>query len=134
MNIIAKRLVLVRTKQGLVVICKYPHTYIHTYIYIGTYTYIHIHMYICIHSYVHIHMYIYKTFVKSGIFPHSCLMWLNIHEKFFVIPFRGTKITKIFYLKNLELYGTSLLLIIEKTLHVADHLISHSDNKHLTLL
>ena len=42
--------------------------------------------------------------MKSGIFRdanliipaviHSCLVWLNIHEKIFVIPFRITKIQK----------------------------------------
>ena len=53
-----------------------------------------------------------KTFVKSRIFCewtpsviHPCLMWLNIHEKFFVIPFTVTKIIKVFYLESLELYG-----------------------------
>ena len=33
---------------------------------------------------------------------HPCLMWLNIREKIFVIPFRVTKITKVSYL---ELYS-----------------------------
>ena len=37
---------------------------------------------------------------------HPCLVWLNICEKIFVIPFRVTKIMKIFYLKSLELYGS----------------------------
>ena len=40
---------------------------------------------------------------------HSCLVWLNIHEENFVIPFWVTKITKVFYLESLELYGKSLV-------------------------
>ena len=82
----------------------YIHTYMHTYIYIhaNMYTHVHtcIHIYICILKYMHI----YVSIVFIYLYILSCVIILNIPQKYYVafLKKRNFKISKSFLQIALE--------------------------------